>query len=111
VSHCVRNWGTKIHCYSGYADQMSAKDHCRRSLNCELCTQLQAKVVVRGSPCPVPTHTAFFLGAFAKLRQATISFVICLSVCWNNSAPTGRVFMKFDIWVFFENLSKKFNLH
>ena len=34
----------------------------------------------------------------------------CLSVCpsaWNNSAPTGRVFMKFDIVVFFENLSRK----
>jgi len=32
-----------------------------------------------------------------------------LSVCpsaWNNSAPTGRIFMKFDIWEFFENLSR-----
>jgi len=43
------------------------------------------------------------LGAFAKLRKATISFVtsVChLSVrpsAWNNSAPTGRVFMKFVI--------------
>ena len=27
---------------------------------------------------------------------------------WNNSAPTGRIFMKFDIWVFFENLLSKF---
>jgi len=27
---------------------------------------------------------------------------------WNTSAPTGRVFVKFDIWVFFENLSRKF---
>ena len=26
---------------------------------------------------------------------------------WNNSAPTGRIFMKFDIWKFFENQSKK----
>ena len=25
----------------------------------------------------------------------------------NNSAPTGRIFKKFDIWWFFENLSKK----
>jgi hypothetical protein len=24
-----------------------------------------------------------------------------------NSAPTGRIFMKFDIWVFLENLSRK----
>jgi len=53
-----------------------------------------------------------FLGAFAKLRIATISFVI--SVCpserlpaWNNSASTGRVFLKFNIRVFFENMSRK----
>jgi hypothetical protein len=52
------------------------------------------------------------LGAFAKLRKATISFVI--SVCpskWNNSARTGRIFMKFDIWMFFENMSRKFKFH
>jgi hypothetical protein len=33
---------------------------------------------------------------------------LCLSVCppaWNNSATTGRIFMKFDIWVFFENFT------
>ena len=54
----------------------------------------------------------YFLGAFAKLRIATISFVIsvCLSVCTsacNNSPPTGRTFMKFDIRIFFESLSRK----
>jgi hypothetical protein len=35
---------------------------------------------------------------------------VCLSVClsaWNNSAPTGRIFMEFDIWVFFEKSLKK----
>jgi len=26
---------------------------------------------------------------------------------WENQAPTGRIFIKFDIWVFFENLSRK----
>jgi hypothetical protein len=34
----------------------------------------------------------------------------CLSA-WNNSPPTGRSFMKFCIWVFFENLSRKFKFH
>jgi len=29
----------------------------------------------------------------------------------HNSAPTGRIFMKFDIEVFFENLSRKFKFH
>jgi hypothetical protein len=39
---------------------------------------------------------------------------VCLSVCpfiWNNSAPTGRIFMIFDICEFFEHLSKKFKSH
>jgi hypothetical protein len=54
-----------------------------------------------------------FLGVLTKLRKATISFVI-LSICpstWNNSAPTGRIFIKFGILVFFENLLRalKFN--
>jgi hypothetical protein len=39
-----------------------------------------------------------FLDAFAKVQKATITFVmsVCLSA-WNNSVPTGRIFMKFDI--------------
>ena len=50
----------------------------------------------------------YFLGAFSKFRRATVTFVV--SVCqsaWNNSAATGRRFMKFDIWGFFENLPRK----
>ena len=42
------------------------------------------------------------LGAFAKFRKSTVGFVV--SVCpsvWNNSAPTGRIFMKFG------NMSRK----
>ena len=51
------------------------------------------------------------LGVFAELRKATISFVmsVCLSVrlsSWNNSAPIGRIFIKFDIGVYFENVQK-----
>jgi hypothetical protein len=39
-----------------------------------------------------------FLGAFAKLRKATISFVMSVRLpSWNISAPTGRIFMKSDI--------------
>jgi hypothetical protein len=42
------------------------------------------------------------LGAFADLRKAIIILVrsYCLSACpfaCNNSAPTGRIFMKFGI--------------
>jgi len=53
-----------------------------------------------------------FLGAFAKLRKAAIRIV--MSVClfaWNWSAPTGRVFMKFGIRVFFKNRSIKLKFY
>jgi len=59
--------------------------------------------------CPFHKHWRFlfsFLGAFEKLRKATISFImyVCLS-SWSNSIPTGRIFMKFDILIF-ENLTR-----
>jgi hypothetical protein len=39
-----------------------------------------------------------FLGALAKLREATVSFVMSFyPSAWNNSAPTGRILMKLDI--------------
>jgi hypothetical protein len=55
-----------------------------------------------------------FLGVFAILRKANISYVVfvCLSVppyARNNSVPTGQIFMKFDISVVFENLWRKFS--
>jgi len=30
---------------------------------------------------------------------------------WSNSTPTRRISIKFDIWGFFENLSRKLNFH
>ena len=76
----------------------------------------------------IASSTLHFLGAFPKLRTAIISFVkyacylslspflslslsLYLSVCppaWNNWAPTVRIFMKFDIYMFVENLWRKF---
>jgi len=39
-----------------------------------------------------------FLGAFVELRKATISFGMSVRLsAWNNSALTGRTFVKFDI--------------
>jgi hypothetical protein len=56
-----------------------------------------------------------------KTAKATIGFVmsvclsirLCLSVClsylsaWNNSAPTGRIFIKFDTWIFLRKSVEK----
>jgi len=49
-----------------------------------------------------------FLRTFAKLRKATVSFVMsfCPSARYN-SAPTRRIFMKFDIWIFFRKPFEK----
>ena len=44
-------------------------------------------------------------------KPLIVTINIITSVCpsaWNNSAPTGRIFMKFDIWRFFENMTRKF---
>ena len=47
-------------------------------------------------------HISLNLGAFTKLWKTSIS-LSCLFVrpsAWNNSDPTERIFMKFDIWLF-----------
>ena len=49
-----------------------------------------------------------FLGAFANLQEATISFMSVCLAARNNSAPTGRVLTELGIWTFFEILSRKF---
>jgi hypothetical protein len=43
-------------------------------------------------------------GAFAKLRKATVSIVSVCASAWNNSTPTGRILMKFDIQAFFSKI-------
>jgi len=47
------------------------------------------------------------LGAYAKLRKSTISFDMPLRLSAWNSVLNGRIFMKFDIWIYFEKLSEK----
>ena len=52
------------------------------------------------------------LGAFAKLRKATVTYVMSVRPpAWNISAPTGRILIKFDIWAFLESLSRKLKFH
>jgi hypothetical protein len=52
------------------------------------------------------------LRAFTKLKKRLLlssCLSVSLSVCqsaWNNSVSTEQSFIKYDIWVFFENLSK-----
>jgi hypothetical protein len=50
---------------------------------------------------PVMSHANPISSAFAKLAKATLEFRhVCPSVrppAWNNSSPTGRIYLKFDI--------------
>jgi hypothetical protein len=47
------------------------------------------------------SRCVLILGAFAKLRKAISSFVVSVRPsAWNDSAPTGRNLIKFDICVF-----------
>jgi hypothetical protein len=50
-------------------------------------------------------YTAMLVTVCRRVRKIAKSFVLfaCLS------ASTWRILMKFDIWLFYENLSKKFN--
>jgi hypothetical protein len=48
-----------------------------------------------------------FLSAFAKLRIATVNFVISVLSAWYSVAPTRRIFLKVDVLVCFENMSRK----
>jgi hypothetical protein len=58
----------------------------------------------------------WFPGSFENSQKTTISFVISIrlsvrsSAC-NNSIPTGRIFIKFYVWVFFETQSRKGTFH
>jgi hypothetical protein len=60
---------------------------------------------VKKQDLPLDHMLSYFLGPFAKLRKATISFVMSAHLfvrpsvrpsTWNYSAPNGRIFMKFD---------------
>jgi hypothetical protein len=51
------------------------------------------------------------LGAFAKLRKANVSFFLSVRSHGTTRLPPGQIFMKVDIWVFFENLSRQLKFH
>lgn len=68
-------------------------------------------VPLYGYSSPYTNFTLFCLDAFAKLRKATIRFVMSVRLFAWNSVPTRRIFMKLDIWIFWEKLWRKFQFH
>jgi len=87
--------GCRVYCYEVATEERSWKADLHKSQESN------------ASKCP-----SSFLGAFTEFRKATMSFVmsVCPSVspsAWNNSAPTGRIFVKVDIWIFFPKSVEK----
>jgi hypothetical protein len=65
-----------------------------------------------GKSSPGKLTRANIFGAFAKFRKAAISFVMSVRPsAWNNSAPTGRIFMKFGFLLFFQYLLRKLKFY
>jgi hypothetical protein len=55
-----------------------------------------------------------FLGAVRKIAKSECQLRHVSPVCpsaWKNSAITGRIFMKFVIWKYFDHLSRNFKFH
>jgi len=70
-----------------------------------VCSQIHTKHI--NTQC---RRNVEFLGAFANLRKASIRFVMFVRP--NGTARLPRAdFHKFDIWEFFENLSRKFKFY
>jgi len=59
---------------------------------------INRSVSITNVACAYCTVWTEFLDVLEKLRKATISFLMSVRLtAWNNSASTGRIFMKFDI--------------
>jgi len=91
-----------------------------------VCVHVWTCVCIHTQAWTVPTFTQLELKLIPKRRLLNICLTlfrrvrkiaksdnqlrhVCLSVCLsarNNSDPTGRIFMKFDIWVIFEKSVK-----
>ena len=53
-------------------------------------------------------HTLYISGPICNTAKCYYWLSHVCPSAWNNSAPIGRIVMKFDIWEFFEIISRKF---
>jgi hypothetical protein len=60
--------------------------------------------------CRRPSRNLGVFGNCEKRLLASSCLRFCPAAC-NSSDPTRRIFMKFHIWIFFENLSKRFEFY
>ena len=77
----------------------------------KLCVDLKEAPALQEVPYKQQSFMNNLWALSQNCKKATISFVMSVRPsAWNNSALTGRLFIRFDIWGFFENLSRKLKL-
>jgi hypothetical protein len=102
----------KSHSKKQSAGRYSIKALCTNCCNIKKCLRFVYGVCVCVCVSYDCQNRQKFLSAFVKLRKATVSFVMSVRpFAWNNSIPTGRIFMKFDIWGFLENMLRVFKFY
>jgi hypothetical protein len=109
-SNCTHRQRVRSHCYSSELLHLYFRIMVPRKPSGQILTYLE--------PCwclwPVYRRVREIATGDCWLRRVCLSIwlptrpsvCVCASA-WNNTAHTGRIFMKFDTWVFFRNLSTK----
>jgi hypothetical protein len=85
-------------------------DNERRALSVPVLSLLAANLCLYYTTL-CSTFRPLFLEAFEKLRKAMSFISVRLFFrpsAWNNSSSTRRIFTRSDIWVFLENLARKY---
>jgi hypothetical protein len=94
-------------------DLQSSSPYSKENITTTRCLITQKSAVLN---CSIPhdvhgfyfdTKRFNFIKKNYKKRLINIVMSVYLST-WDNSAPSGHIIMKFDLWVFFENLFREF---
>ena len=88
--------------------------HTEHSNNCEISALTTCQLIQNGNSFCSLRSKYFIIRRVRKIVKKRLLALSCLSIrlcAWNNSAPNGRISIKFDIWVFSENLLRKFKFH
>ena len=96
---CIVEGGMFGPCFLSTFSSFTYQGTCRGSLH----LKWSAKITY-GFDDVLNAVTLSLLRRVWKIAKSDYSFMSA----WSNSAPTGRIFMKFGIWEFFEKLFRRF---
>ena len=105
IEHCVGGIPTAVRVGSeSKASELSTQPQLSKQ---EIETKMKTKIYAPYTFFPL------FLGTSIKLRKATISFLISVSVCLRGTTllPLEGFSQNFIFLVFFENLTRNFKFH